>query len=110
MNIQVMAATLVVLAIVRSSSDPKHLKGFDGMVTSIEKSHLPAAGRDWALPLYDPLTRLFGINHVRKPLIENADLSRASRVLDSGCGTGTLAIAIKQRHPHLELVASTPLF
>ena len=78
------------------------------MDKTMEKPFLPAAGRDWALPLYDPLTRLFGINRVRESLLKGADLGRASRVLDIGCGTGTLAIAIKERYPRLEVLGIDP--
>lgn len=78
------------------------------MNKTMEKPFLPAAGRDWALPVYDPLTKLLGINQVRESLLEGADLARASRVLDIGCGTGTLAIAIKERFPHLEVLGIDP--
>lgn len=74
----------------------------------IERPFLPAAGRDCALPLYDPFTKLFGINRLRESLLDGADLGRASRVLDIGCGTGTLAIAIKERYPHLEVLGIDP--
>lgn len=78
------------------------------MDKTAEKPFLPAAGRDWALPLYDPLTKLFGIGRVRESLLEGADLARASRTLDIGCGTGTLALAIKRRYPHLNVVGIDP--
>ncbi|HEY3886274.1 MAG TPA: hypothetical protein VGL62_13745 [Vicinamibacterales bacterium] len=37
-------------------------------------SYLPAAGRDAFLPLYDPLTRLFGFQRALRSLIRQADL------------------------------------
>jgi hypothetical protein len=47
---------------------------------------LPAMGRDWLLPLYDPLTTLLGLSRIRRTLLEQATLSPQTRVLDVGCG------------------------
>ena len=73
-----------------------------------KKAFLPAAGSDWALPLYDPLTRLLGISRLRKTLLETADLDHAADVLDIGCGTGALALLIKQLNPHVKVVGLDP--
>lgn len=78
------------------------------MNVDVHKPYLPAAGRDWALPLYDPITRLFGINRARKLLLESANLGNASRILDIGCGTGVLALAIKRQYPNLEVAGIDP--
>lgn len=83
-------------------------KGFPMAHMQAQKAYLPAAGRDWALPLYDPFTTLFGINGARRALLESADLNQATRILDIGCGTGTLAVAIQERHPHLEVFGIDP--
>ena len=72
------------------------------------KSYLPAAGHDFFLPLYDPITRLFGIDKAREVLLERAALRRGHRVLDVGCGTGSLAILIKRLHPDVEVVGLDP--
>ena len=69
---------------------------------------LTAMGRDWLLPLYDPLTALLGLNSVRRRLIDQAALTGGSRVLDVGCGTGTLAIIINKRNPAITVVALDP--
>src|ERR1700726_2715517 len=63
------------------------------------RSYLPAAGRDWRLPLYDPFVKLLGGDAARRVLLDEAALRRGQRVLDVGCGTGTLATLIKQLHP-----------
>ena len=72
------------------------------------RSFVPAMGRDWLLPVYDPLTRVLGLSRVRRILLDQAALGSASRVLDVGCGTGSLAVLIKERHPELDVVALDP--
>lgn len=72
------------------------------------RSFIPAAGRDWLLPLYDPLQRLLGGDALKRPLIEQAALAPGSRVLDIGCGTGSLTLLIKRLHPGIEVVGLDP--
>ena len=69
---------------------------------------LPAAGRDIFLPLYDPLTRLFGFDAIREALLAQANVQPSHRVLDVGCGTGTLAVLVKQRHPQADVSGLDP--
>lgn len=73
-----------------------------------EREYLPAAGHDWLLPLYDLITKLVGADQAREALMAQADLKSGQRVLDIGCGTGSLAIVLKQRHPELEVVGLDP--
>jgi ubiquinone/menaquinone biosynthesis C-methylase UbiE len=73
-----------------------------------ERPFLPAAGHDWLLPLYDPLTGLLGAGSARRRLLEQATVRASQRVLDVGCGTGSLAVLIKQRYPAVEVVAVDP--
>ncbi len=73
-----------------------------------ERAYLPAAGRDWFLPFYDPLTTFLGVAAARRTLLDQADLRGAARVLDVGCGTGTLAVLIKKEFPDVEVVALDP--
>ena len=72
------------------------------------RSFVPAAGVDWLLPLYDPLGKLLGTRHARAELIERAALLPGERVLDVGCGTGTLAVEIKRAHPEVAVTAIDP--
>ena len=72
------------------------------------RSFIPAAGRDWLLPLYDPLQWLLGGDALKLPLIEQAGLEPGLRVLDIGCGTGSLTLLIKRLHPRVEVVGLDP--
>jgi ubiquinone/menaquinone biosynthesis C-methylase UbiE len=72
------------------------------------RTYLPAAGRDWLLPFYDPIVKLLGGEAARKQLLEQARLHPGQRVLDVGCGTGTLAVLIKRIHPKIEVVGLDP--
>lgn len=73
-----------------------------------EGSYLPAAGHDWALPLYDLIVTLVGGNPTRGVLIDQAGIRPGERVLEIGCGTGTLALRVKDRHPNVEVVGLDP--
>lgn len=72
------------------------------------RSYLPAAGHDWILPLYDPLVRLLGGNPTRAILVGQAAIRPHHRVLEIGCGTGSLLVAIKQLHPEADVTGLDP--
>jgi ubiquinone/menaquinone biosynthesis C-methylase UbiE len=78
------------------------------MMSESQRAYLPAAGHDWFLPLYDPLTKLLGVDKARSVLLDQAALRPGYRVLDVGCGTGSLAIAIKRLHPDVDVVGVDP--
>jgi ubiquinone/menaquinone biosynthesis C-methylase UbiE len=75
---------------------------------SADRSYLPAAGRDLFLPLYDPIVRLFGFTKLADALVAQAALQPHHRVLDVGCGTGTLAVAIKRRYASVDVTGIDP--
>ena len=77
-------------------------------MNSTKHDYVPAAGRDWLLPLYDPLLWLSGARRMFEALISQAAISDSSRVLDVGGGTGSLAILMHQRHPRAEMVGVDP--
>jgi ubiquinone/menaquinone biosynthesis C-methylase UbiE len=72
------------------------------------RTYIPAAGHDWALPLYDPIVKLFGGDQARKALLDQADIQTGHRVLDIGCGTGALVTLIKRLHPDVDVVGLDP--
>ena len=72
------------------------------------RTYLPAAGHDWLLPLYDPLLKFLGVESARRELIDHAAIRPNHRVLDSGCGPGSLVILIKQCHSDAEVVGLDP--
>lgn len=76
--------------------------------TPTARTYLPAAGRDVFLPFYDTITGLLGADRARAALLDYTSLRDADNVLDIGCGTGTLAVLIKQRHPGLEVTGLDP--
>jgi ubiquinone/menaquinone biosynthesis C-methylase UbiE len=73
------------------------------------KRFVPAAGADWLLPLYDPFVRLLAREkHVRGRLLDAAEPLAGARVLDLGCGTGSLVVMLKQRCPSAQVAAIDP--
>ena len=75
---------------------------------TVQRAFVPAAGHDRWLKFYDPLTKLLGAPAVRRSLIEQAGIRSGQRVLDIGCGTGSLAIMLKRDKPSVEVVGLDP--
>jgi ubiquinone/menaquinone biosynthesis C-methylase UbiE len=80
----------------------------ESTIGQTQNTYLPAAGHDRALPLYDPLVKLLGIDAARMTLLDRAALQPSLHVLDIGCGTGTLAILLKRLHPGIDVVGLDP--
>lgn len=67
--------------------------------------YIPALRFDWLTPLYDPLLRLGMREQTFKgQLIHQAKIQPGQRVLDLGCGTGTMTVLIKQSVPGAEVI------
>lgn len=60
---------------------------------------VPALGADWATPLYDLVARATGERRFKARLVEMARITPGHDVLDVGCGTGTLALLVKDACP-----------
>lgn len=70
---------------------------------------VPALGLRILTPLFDPLVRLLMRERLFKGrLVDQMALQPGQRILDVGCGTGTLALLIKERHPQNEVVGIDP--
>lgn len=59
----------------------------------------------WLTRFYDPVVAVTTREAIfRQRLIEQADLRAGQRVLDLGCGSGTMAALIKQQHPQVSVI------
>jgi ubiquinone/menaquinone biosynthesis C-methylase UbiE len=68
------------------------------------QEYIPALGLRVLTPFYDLVQRwLVGDVHFKRRLIEQARIEAGQKVVDLGCGTGTLAIMVKQAHPQAEV-------
>jgi ubiquinone/menaquinone biosynthesis C-methylase UbiE len=70
-----------------------------------KEGYIPALKFDFLTPVYDPALRwLMHEGEIKESLIRQADIQAGQRVLDLGCGTGTLTVLIKRLHPEAEVV------
>lgn len=53
----------------------------------------------WLTPLYDSVAALMGDVKLKQQLVKLADIRSGHRVLDVGCGTGTLLALLKSSQP-----------
>jgi SAM-dependent methyltransferase len=72
------------------------LKEVAGTMAHGRTGYVPALGHDWLTPLYDPLVRLTTRELTfKRQLVAEARLQHGARVLDIGCGTGTLLLLLR---------------
>jgi ubiquinone/menaquinone biosynthesis C-methylase UbiE len=71
--------------------------------------YLPAAGKHWLLPLYDPFVALFSRERQwRGAIVDALDLVPDDLLVDVGCGTGSLAIMAQTRVPRARVIGIDP--
>jgi ubiquinone/menaquinone biosynthesis C-methylase UbiE len=82
----------------------------DGRTThsDVHRHYLPGLGLHALQPLYDVVHRLFGIAGLHREMVRRAELRPGQRVLDVGCGTGNLLVALGRWRPDLELAGLDP--
>jgi ubiquinone/menaquinone biosynthesis C-methylase UbiE len=69
------------------------------------QGYVPALGFDFLTPLYDLFLRFFMREQtLKRRLVDQAAIHPGDAVLDVGCGTGTLAILVKQSVPQARVV------
>lgn len=77
-------------------------------MTTQERPYLPAMGKRWLLPLYDPFTRLAGVGRMHEQLLDRARIQPGQEILEIGCGTGNLLLALARRRTDVRLVGIDP--
>lgn len=69
------------------------------------EDYIPALGIRALTPFYDLIQRwVVHDTRFKSRLIEQAGIQAGQRVLDLGCGTGTLALMVKRSQPDVEVV------
>jgi SAM-dependent methyltransferase len=73
-----------------------------------DREFLPGMGKPWLLPLYDVFTRLSGVRALHDRAAALADIAPGEIVLDVGCGTANLSLAVLRAQPDARVTGLDP--
>jgi ubiquinone/menaquinone biosynthesis C-methylase UbiE len=71
-------------------------------------TYIPGLGRGFLTPLYDVMHRVTRLGGLHDRMLDLADVRAGMRVLDVGCATGNLILALARRQSGLDLVGLDP--
>lgn len=72
------------------------------------REFLPGMGKPWLLPFYDVFSRLAGVRALQDRAAALADVAPGESVLDVGCGTANLSLAVLRAQPEARVTGLDP--
>jgi len=73
-----------------------------------DREFLPGMGKPWLLPFYDVFTRFSGVRPLHGRAAALADIAPGETVLDVGCGTANLSLAVLRAQPAARVTGLDP--
>lgn len=73
-----------------------------------DKAFLPGMGKTWLLPFYDLFTRVAGVGPLHEEAVAAAGVRDGESVIDVGCGTGNLSLAVLRAAPGAVVTGADP--